>query len=112
MDAAAGHCRIQMLWIAWVDADGMELGPIWSAVLNRTHPLKILWVFINIGESVPGHAAVIGSEQTLRRRAGIPGIGFVRMTGGEPKHVVHRAARLSLCHLSERRRRGRFLPVL
>ena len=58
---------------------------------------------------VPGVAAVVGAEQTLRRRAGVPDARLVGMARREPEHR-RRPLRPSVLAGSEGRRSRRLGP--
>ena len=54
--------------------------------------VAVLRIVVEPGDRLPGVAAVLGAEQSLRRGAGVPDAGLARMAGREPEGVVDRAA--------------------
>ena len=108
VDAAARHGEVEVRRVARVDEDRVELRPVRRAVLDRSHPRPELRVVVDGGERLPGDAAVVGAEEPLRRRPGVPGTRLGRMAGREPERVVDGAA-VPLA-LRERGWPGRLLP--
>ena len=62
------------------------------------------------GERLPGDAAVLGAEESLRRGAGVPDVRLARVARREPERVIDRAAFLAVRRLRERGRPRGFLP--
>src|SRR6185503_13195238 len=109
MHAAARHGEIQMLGIARIDDDGVQLGPVRRAVLLGAHPGAILRIVIQAGKFIPSDAAVFAAEQALRRGPSVPNAGLVAMGGGEPESLLYCTPAFLLL---ESRRFGGFLPAL
>lgn len=85
MHPAAGHGEVQVLGVARVDGDGVELGPVRRTVLHRAHPLAVLGIVVDAREGFPGGATVLGAEQALGRGAGVPHVGLVGVAGVSQK---------------------------
>src|SRR4051812_5546573 len=65
--AARRHADVKMLRVTRIDIDGMQLGAVGGAVLIAAGPLRIHRVVIEAGYPLPGIAAVLAAEQSLRR---------------------------------------------
>ena len=66
MHAAARHRKIEMLRVAWINDDRMQLRPIRGPIFLRPHPFAILRVVVDARERRPGLAAVLRAKQSLR----------------------------------------------
>jgi len=86
-----------------------SFGP--SGVLDAPHPRQVPRGVVQPGDRVPGHPAVGGTEEALRRRARVPRARLGRVPGSEPERVIHDPAFLACRRFREGGRPRRFLPA-
>ena len=91
-DAAARHPDVQVLRVARIDEDRVELGPVRRAVLVAAAPLLAVRMLVEAGDARPGRAAVGRAEEPLRRRARVPDAELGRVARREPERVVDACA--------------------
>src|SRR5439155_13020100 len=90
--AARRHSDVQMLRIARVDEDGVQLGAIGGTILIAAAPRLALRMLVEAIDAFPGCAAVGRAEQPLRGSTGVPRALFRCVTGCQPKCMVDDAA--------------------
>jgi hypothetical protein len=96
--------------IARIDNDRMQFRSIRRAVLHAAHPAAVLRIIVDAGKRRPVDAPVLGTEQPLRRGAGIPDIRFVGMARRQPEGVIDGTSAAAVGDRSKSRRLGGFLP--
>ena len=110
MHAAARHREVEVLRIARIMDDRMQLRAVGRAVLRRAHPSAVLRIVVDGGSRRPGDAAVFRSEQALRRGAGVPDVGLAGRAGRQPERVIDGARFHTADGRAESRRFGRLFP--
>src|SRR5215472_17960204 len=104
--AAAGHADVHVARVARVDQDRMQLRAVGCASLIISTPRFALRMFVQTLDASPCGAAVLGSEQPLRRGARKPDARHRLVSRREPERVINDPARA----LAKRRRLLRLVP--
>ena len=92
-DAAARHADVQVLRVARIDEDRVQLRAVGRAVLVAAAPRLALRMLVEAVDTRPGRAAVGRAEQPLRRRARVPDAGLASRGPASARTCDRRCAR-------------------